>query len=305
MLGHALSMKTIHGGKAKHDTIDSQQIATLRRGGMLPKAYGYPAEMRATRELLRRRMHLMRQRAERFSHVHTTKSPYNLPEIGANLAYKAHRGGVAARFADAAGPKNIAVDLARITDDDELLRDLELSIIQTAKQHDANTLYRLPTVPGIGSSSAACGSTTSMTWPAAHGYRTASPSVAWSRVRKNPLASAWAPRARTSATSIARGPFLKPPLCACGTIPQAKRPWSAYRQSMRKAKRSPSWRISWRGPPLICSSAKRPVIWTCSSVPQRAARVSLRSHGTPRGMSLHRACSPSCLTASWNAKVCT
>jgi transposase len=39
VLGHALSMKAIHGGKAKHDTIDSQKIAALRRGGMLPQAY--------------------------------------------------------------------------------------------------------------------------------------------------------------------------------------------------------------------------------------------------------------------------
>ena len=38
VLGHALSMKAIPGGKAKHDTIDSQKIAALRRGGMLPQA---------------------------------------------------------------------------------------------------------------------------------------------------------------------------------------------------------------------------------------------------------------------------
>jgi transposase len=31
-----------------------------------------------------------------------------------------------------------------------LLRDVELSIVKTAKHHDANTLYLLQTVPGIG-----------------------------------------------------------------------------------------------------------------------------------------------------------
>jgi hypothetical protein len=55
VLGPALYMKAIHGGKAKHDTIDAQNIAVLLRGGMLPQAYVYPAEMRATRDLLRRR----------------------------------------------------------------------------------------------------------------------------------------------------------------------------------------------------------------------------------------------------------
>jgi transposase len=72
VLGHALSMKAIHGGKAKNDKIDAQKIAVLLRGGMLPQAYVYPAEMRATRDLLRRRMHLMRKRAELLTHVQQT-----------------------------------------------------------------------------------------------------------------------------------------------------------------------------------------------------------------------------------------
>jgi hypothetical protein len=68
VLGHALYMKAIHGGKAKNDTIDAQKIAILLRGGMLPQAYVYPAERRATRDLLRRRMYLMRKRAELLAH---------------------------------------------------------------------------------------------------------------------------------------------------------------------------------------------------------------------------------------------
>ena len=36
VLGHALSMKAIHGGKAKNDKIDAHKIAVLLRGGMLP-----------------------------------------------------------------------------------------------------------------------------------------------------------------------------------------------------------------------------------------------------------------------------
>jgi transposase len=38
VLGHALYMKAIHGGKAKNDKIDSQKIAVLLRGGRLPQA---------------------------------------------------------------------------------------------------------------------------------------------------------------------------------------------------------------------------------------------------------------------------
>jgi len=150
VLGHALYMKAIHGGKAKNDKIDSQKIAVLLRGGMLPQAYVYPAEMRATRDLLRRRMHLAHKRGELLAHVQNTNSQYNLPAIGKNIAYKANRDGVAERFADPAVQKSIEVDLALVSYYDELLRDVELTILKTAKQHDANTLYLLQTVPGIG-----------------------------------------------------------------------------------------------------------------------------------------------------------
>ena len=150
VLGHALYMKAIHGGKAKNDKIDAQKMAVLLRGGMLPQAYVYPAAMRATRDLLRRRIHLMRKRAELLTHVQQTNSQYNLPEIGKKIAYKANRDGVAERFADPAVQKSVEVDLALLDYYDQLLRDLELAIVQTATQHDANTLYVLQTVPGIG-----------------------------------------------------------------------------------------------------------------------------------------------------------
>jgi hypothetical protein len=112
VLGHALSMKAIHGGKAENDRIDAQTIAVLLRGGMLPQASGYPAAMRATRDLLRRRLHLMRKRAELWTHVQQTHSQYHLPDIGKKIAYKTHRAGVAERFAAPAVPKSIEVDLA-------------------------------------------------------------------------------------------------------------------------------------------------------------------------------------------------
>ena len=42
VLGHALYMKAIHGGKSKNDKLDAEKIALLLRGGMLPQAYAYP-----------------------------------------------------------------------------------------------------------------------------------------------------------------------------------------------------------------------------------------------------------------------
>jgi transposase len=106
--------------------------------------------MRATRDLLRRRMPLARKRGARLAHVQNTNSQYNLPAIGKTLAYKANRDGVAERFADPAVQKSIEVALALSTDYDALLRDVDLTIVKTAKHHDAPTLSLLHTVPGIG-----------------------------------------------------------------------------------------------------------------------------------------------------------
>jgi transposase len=150
VLGHALYMKAIHGGKAKNDKIDAHKIAVLLRGGMLPQAYVYPAKMRATRDLLRRRIHLVRQRAEFLAHVQQTNSQYNLPEIGKKLAYKANRAGVAERFPEPAVQKSIALDLTLIDTYDHLVTDLELDLVNTAKAHDAQTFYRLRSIPGVG-----------------------------------------------------------------------------------------------------------------------------------------------------------
>ena len=92
----------------------------------------------------------MRTRAERLGHVQKTHSQYTLPEIGQKMAYKAHRTGVAARFPAPAVQKSLAVALALIDHDAQLLMDLELPSVRTAQHHDANTLYRRQTVPGLG-----------------------------------------------------------------------------------------------------------------------------------------------------------
>src|SRR6266436_3718920 len=150
VLGHALYMKAIHGGKAKNDKIDAHKIAVLLRGGMLPMAYVYPPEMRATRDLLRRRMYLMRKRAELLAHVQNTNSQYNLPEIGKRLAYKANREGVEEHFPDPSVRKTIEVDISLINHYDQLLGEVELYITRSAKTHDVQTFARLQSVPGIG-----------------------------------------------------------------------------------------------------------------------------------------------------------
>ena len=153
VLGHALAMKAIHGGKAKNDKIDSRKIASLLRGGLVPQAYVYPASMRATRDLMRRRLHFVRKRGQLLAHIQNTRAQYNLPAFGRRLAYPANREGVGAHFSDPSVRKSVEVDLTLVTQYDSLITDLELTIVREAKRHDADAFHRLRSVPGIGRSS--------------------------------------------------------------------------------------------------------------------------------------------------------
>src|SRR5262249_8772230 len=152
VLGHALYLKAIHGGKAKNDRIDSEKIAVLLRGGALPQAYVYPKGLRETRDLLRRRMYLVHQRAEAITHIQNTNSQYNLPPFGQKLIYAKNRQTLksAERFAEASVHKTITVDLGLIDRYDELIADVELYLERTVKIDDANTYYRLRSIPGVG-----------------------------------------------------------------------------------------------------------------------------------------------------------
>jgi transposase len=150
VLGHALYMKAIHGGKSKNDKIDSHKIAVLLRGGMIPQAYVYPAKMRSTRDLLRRRNHLVRKRAELFAHIQNTKSQYNLPEYLGRIAKPQNRSGVVERFDDPSVRKNMEVDLTMIEAYDRIIIPLEREIIKIANGHDALSYHLLQTIPGVG-----------------------------------------------------------------------------------------------------------------------------------------------------------
>jgi len=150
ILGHALYMKAIHGGKTKNDKIDSYKIALLMKGGNFPTAYPYPAKWRATRDLLRRRMYITRRCGELVAHIQSTNTQYNLPAFRKKLSRKYNHEGVAERFEDPEVRKSIEVNLALIESFNQVLNKLEWHIVKTAKQHDYHTFYLLRSIPGVG-----------------------------------------------------------------------------------------------------------------------------------------------------------
>lgn len=136
VLGHALYMKAIHGGKSKNDRIDSEKIASLLRAGMLPMAYAYPKQMRSTRDLLRRREYFMHRQSELLSHMQNTNSQYNLPAFSNRIGRPGNREGLAERFEDPSIRRSIQADLDLLDIYYRLLPDLEAQVKQQAKHHD-------------------------------------------------------------------------------------------------------------------------------------------------------------------------
>jgi transposase len=152
VLGHALYLKAIHGGKTKNDKLDALKLATLLRGGTFAQAYVYPAGMRETRDLLRRRAYLVRQRAHLIAHIQNTASQYNRPAFAKKLTFAANREElrVAEQFTDPSVKLSVETDLALIDALDEQLRAVELYLEKHAKVDDGDTYHRLRSIPGVG-----------------------------------------------------------------------------------------------------------------------------------------------------------
>ena len=141
-------MRAIHAGKAKNDRIDAHKIAALLKGGMIPQAYVYPPQMRATRDLMRRRNHLTRKRAELMAHIHNTVSQYNLPPLEHRIDKRHQREGLLEHFPEVQVRNSVALDLALIDHYDELLPKLERHIRACAKGHDPKTFALLRSIHG-------------------------------------------------------------------------------------------------------------------------------------------------------------
>lgn len=150
VLGHALYMKAIDGGKTKNDKIDSKKIAAMLRGGMIPQAYVYPPKMRAARDLLRRRMFLTRKRAEFLGHIQNTNYQYNLEPIRKKIACKSNRVCLDEHFKNPLVQISIDADRQLISALEKQITHLETIIIKCARYHDSVAYSLLKTIPGVG-----------------------------------------------------------------------------------------------------------------------------------------------------------
>jgi transposase len=150
VLGHALYMRLIHGGKNKNDRIDARKLALLLQCGSFPLAYAYPKGMRETRDLLRRRTRLVRLRAGLLTHIKIVNSQYHLPPLAKQLCYASNRAATSAHFPEGSVRQNIALDLRLIEHLEQLIDDVERDLVRTVKVEDPQSYQRLQTIPGVG-----------------------------------------------------------------------------------------------------------------------------------------------------------
>ena len=150
VLGHALYMRAIHGGKAKNDRVDSHKTAALLRGGLMPQAYVYPSEMRATRDLMRRRLHFVRHRGHLLAHIQNTHHQYNRPTPGKRISYRSNRDGIGESFEDVSIRESLAADLELINHYEVVIQELEAAVVHRAKIHDPQSFQLLRSIPGTG-----------------------------------------------------------------------------------------------------------------------------------------------------------
>jgi transposase len=150
-LGHALYMKHIHGGKTKDDHIDSKKMADLLRTGFFPLAYAYPKEMRETRDLNRRRIKFVNERAALARHIKVLLYQQGHCDFPANLVKgKDIRERVLTYKVSPEVAISIEYNLELMDKLDEIIGKIDWQTKKAARHLDSHSIAILDTLQGCG-----------------------------------------------------------------------------------------------------------------------------------------------------------
>jgi len=151
VLGHALYMAHIHGGKNKNDRIDSEKIAHLLRTNLIPPSYIYPAERRPIRSLLRQRMSYVWKRSELMTHLSMNQMAQgHTPAAKGGHNRDVWEERILAQYEHPLHRMAVHCDMEVMRVYDHQIEQLEAAIIRQAKKLLGRDYHLLLTVPGIG-----------------------------------------------------------------------------------------------------------------------------------------------------------
>lgn len=114
-------------------------------------AYDYPSEMRAVRDLLRRRHHFVRKRAAAYTHFQNTFSQHGiLDPVYAIVKIQGKRRSLLERAVNDDMRKIVETDLDYIDSLDTIIKEVENLIIKRARHHNRKHFDLLQTIIGCG-----------------------------------------------------------------------------------------------------------------------------------------------------------
>lgn len=153
VLGHALYIKAIHGGKNKNDRIDSEKLAHLLRANLLPYGYAYPAAKRPVRALLRQRIFYVWRRAELLARIQSHQlAEGHTPVKQSRPNRDAWEARLIGSYTNPLHVTALQNDLHMIRAYDEMLLKLERELLAATRRLASRDYALLNTVPGIGRS---------------------------------------------------------------------------------------------------------------------------------------------------------
>ena len=147
-LAHTLGLHMITGAKIKTDRRDAYSLAKLLRVSMIPKAYIYPPETRPIRDLLRRRLDLVRQRANEYSSIRHLLMREGILDHSRNQMKSIEEQDLERWFKHPLLRLHATQELERINLYTVQIDELEERILTESKPN--KEIARLQEVPGIG-----------------------------------------------------------------------------------------------------------------------------------------------------------
>lgn len=146
-LAHVLGLAMITAAKVKTDKRDAFTLARLLRVQAIPEAHIYPRAERGTRDVLRRRLSLVRLRAEEYGSIRRMLYRYGVLDHSRRSTALLTEDKLASYFDDAAVKLHARQEIERIRLYSEQINELEAQLLSVARERPE--FHRLLQLPGV------------------------------------------------------------------------------------------------------------------------------------------------------------
>ncbi len=147
VLAHVLGLAVITAAKVKTDKRDALTLARLLRLGAIPKAHIYPREQRGARDLLRRRMILVRLRASEYGAIRRLLYRYGVLDHNRHSTKGLTDDALVARFDDPSVKLHAKQEIERLRLYTEQIGTVEAALLAGVQERP--DFQRLLTMPGV------------------------------------------------------------------------------------------------------------------------------------------------------------